>query len=144
LSSEPRRLLWANSSIRGADGRSPVRHQEGGATAAQFPHRFPDFFFRGRVHGAGRVIEKDDPRLNEQGAGDGNALALASAQGDTALSDDGVVALRQFADESVCPGRPGRCLDLAPGSLGASEGDVLREGRAEEEGLLEDHADSVA
>jgi hypothetical protein len=118
-------FLQDKNSIGAADGCSPVRDQEGGATAAEFEHCFPDLFFGGGIYGAGCVIEEYDLGLDEQGAGDGDALALASAQGNTALSDDGVVALGQFADKPVGLGGSGGCLDLVSGSQGASEGDIL-------------------
>ena len=107
-------FLHDKNLIGAADGGSPVRHQECRATAAQFPHRFPDFFFGGGIYGAGRVIEEYDLGLDEQGAGNSDALALASAEGNAALADDGVVALGQFADESVGSSASGRCFDLFP------------------------------
>ena len=49
------------------------------------------------VDGAGGVVEDQDRRVDEQGPGDGDALALAAREGVAPLADHGVVAVGQLA-----------------------------------------------
>ena len=65
------------------------------------------------VDGAGGVVEHQDRRVDEQGAGDGDALALAARQGVAALADDGVVALGQLPDELVGARRHARAASTS-------------------------------
>ena len=66
----------------------------------------------GRVDRGGGVVEDQDPRIGEQGAGDRHPLALAAGEGQAALADAGVVAVGQFADEGVGLGEARRRFDL--------------------------------
>ena len=43
----------------------------------------------------GRLVEDQDPRLGEQGAGEGDELALAGRELDAALADLGLDPVRQ-------------------------------------------------
>ena len=47
------------------------------------------------VHAAGRVVEDQDARVHQQGAGDGDALLLPAGERGAALADRRVVALRE-------------------------------------------------
>ena len=49
--------------------------------------RLLDQVFSLCVDAAGGVIEDEDTRVNEQGAGDGDALLLPARQGHAALAD---------------------------------------------------------
>ena len=51
------------------------------------------------VEGGGGLVEEQDRRVLQDGAGDGDALALAAGERHAALADHGGVALRQGADE---------------------------------------------
>ncbi len=64
------------------------------------------------VDGAGGVVEHEDRRVDEQRAGDGDALALAARERVAPLADDGVVAVGELHDEVVGVGRLGRGHDL--------------------------------
>ena len=66
----------------------------------------------GRVDRGGGVVEDQDPRVGEQGAGDRDPLALAAGEGQAALADPGLVAVGQLADEAVGLGPPRRRFDL--------------------------------
>jgi hypothetical protein len=48
------------------------------------------------VERRGRLVEQQDRRVAQDGAGDRDALALAARQHDAALADRRVVALRQL------------------------------------------------
>ena len=64
------------------------------------------------VQRAGRLVEQQDRRILQDGPRNGDALALAAGQPGAALAEEGVVALRQFRDELVGHGRPGRGLEF--------------------------------
>ena len=53
------------------------------------------------VQGAGRLVEDQDRRVAQDGAGDGEALLLAAGEAVAALADDGVVAVGQRGDVVV-------------------------------------------
>ncbi len=65
-------------------GRAAFEHALDGAL---------DLVFGGAVDGAGRVVEDQDARVGEQGAGDGDALALAAGERHPALADHRLVAV---------------------------------------------------
>ena len=88
-----------------ADRRQPVRDHERGAAGQQRPERVVDVLLDLHVDRAGRVVEDEDRRVGQQGAGDRDPLALASGQVVAALADDGVVAIGQVVDELVGVGR---------------------------------------
>ena len=73
--------------------------------------------------------------------GEADQLALPGGDAAAALVDVGVVAVGEFHDEGVGAHGPGRVLDLLARGLGPAQGDVVRHGAAEQEGLLGDHDD---
>ena len=54
------------------------------------------------------------PRVDQEGPRDGDALLLASGEGDSALADLGIVALVEAHDEVVGLGGLGRLDDIGP------------------------------
>src|SRR5205085_11857530 len=100
--------------------------------------------FGGGVQRGGRLIEDEDGRVADHGAGNRHALALAPREGLTALADDGLVALGQAHDELVRVGGPGRGDDLLHGGLGPPVGDILADGGPKEHRLLRHDADAGA
>ena len=77
------------------------------------------------VEARGRLVQDQDRRVGQEGAGDRHPLALAAGQLDAALADQGGVALRQARDEVVGVGEPRRRLDLRLRRAGPAVGDVL-------------------
>ena len=63
--------------------------------------------------------------LTQQGAGDGDALALAAGQGVAPLAHDRVVAVGELADELVGAGGPGGGLDVGEIGHRLAVGDVV-------------------
>ena len=97
-----------------------------------------------RIDGGGRVVEDQDPRVDRERARDRQPLALAAREPDPALADHRVVAVRQLLDEFVRLREPRDPLDLGVVEVGRAEGDVLPDGRGEQERILRDDADGVA
>ena len=60
-----------------------------------------DLVLGGGVDGAGGIIQDQDARVGQEGACDGQALALSAGEGDAALADDGLIAFFEFVDEII-------------------------------------------
>jgi len=70
---------------------------------ANLPHVVLNDLFRFVVERAGGFVENQDARVGDQGAGDGDALALSARQACAVFSDFSVVAFRQFTMNSCAP-----------------------------------------
>ena len=68
------------------------------------------------VQGAGGLVQQQDRRVADQGAGDGQALALAAGEGAAALAQRRVEALRQGVEEGLGLGRARRRRGPPPGA----------------------------
>jgi hypothetical protein len=69
--------------------------------AHQVVERFLDFLLGRRVDRRGRLVEDQDARVDEQRAGDRDALPFAAGERLAAFADQRVVAVRQAQDEFV-------------------------------------------
>ncbi len=105
-------------------------------------HRPRDPRLGRRVERAGGLVEDQDRRVLQQGAGDRQALPLTAGEGRAALADDGVVALRLTDDELVRVGQAAGALDLLVGRLRPADPQVLADRAVEQHALLEHHADA--
>ena len=121
-----------------------MRDHDGGSAFHQSVERLEHQLFGRRVEPRGRFIEDQDRRVADDGAGDGDALALAAGERHAALADHRVVAFRHPLDEFVRVGEPGRADDLIAGGFGFAVGDVLPDRRVEENRLLQDETDLLA
>jgi len=83
------------------------------------------------VDGGGRVVEDEDLRPLEQGAGDAQALLLASGDIGAALLDAGVVAVGELPDELVGLGELAGADELGVGGVGVAPAQVLLDGAGE-------------
>src|SRR6185312_3074292 len=90
------------------DGREAVGDYEGGAAGHRLAQAGFDRRLGGRVDRGGGVVEDQDPGVGQDRPGDRNPLPLAAGEGEAALADPGLVAVRQLADEAVGLGQPGR------------------------------------
>ena len=77
---------------------------EGGAALHQVAEAGLDHGLGFGVQGAGGLVEDEDARVGKDGAGDGEALALAAGELDAALADDSVVLLGEAFGEFVYAG----------------------------------------
>jgi uncharacterized protein (UPF0261 family) len=66
----------------------------------------------------GRLVEDQDARVDQQGAGDRDALAFAAGKALAAFADQRVVAVRQAQDELVGMGGAGGGDDFLARRLG--------------------------
>ena len=66
--------------IRIADGGEAVGDDKTGASLHEAQQGFLDSRFGARVHAGGGFVEDEDARVSEDGAGDGEQLALSLAE----------------------------------------------------------------
>ena len=121
-------------------GEEPLGNDKGGAPLHERVQRLLNEVFRFGVHTAGGIVQNEDARVGQQGAGDGHPLLLPAAQGYAALADHRLVPVGGAHDEVVgAGGFGGRDYIFHLGS-GAAVGDIFGDGVAEQERILQDHA----
>src|SRR5665811_639412 len=81
-----------------------IRDSDYGAVLHQVGQRLLYQHFALRVQMAGGFVENQDGRVLEQGARDGEALALSAGELDAAVANRGFVAFRKAHDEFVGEG----------------------------------------
>ena len=96
------------------------------------------------VERGGGLVEQQDRRRFEDGAGDRDALLLAAGELQAALAHLGFVALGREADEIVDLREPRRLLDLRVARLPAAVADVVADRVVEQDGVLRHDADRGA
>ena len=89
---------------------------------------------------AGGLVQQDDGRILEEGARNGNALALAARKRVALLADRRVVALRQRHDEFVHSGLFAGRDDLVVRRIELCDAEVIFDAVVEEMRLLRDEA----
>ena len=90
------------------DGGLPVGDDHDGRRLVAGAQGVEDARLHRRVDGAGRVVEDEQPRTPDDGAGQREPLALAAGEGGAALADAGVEPLGQRGDEVVGGGHAQR------------------------------------
>ena len=133
--------LHDHDAVRFAYGRQAVGDDQHGAPRANAAHIVLDDLFRFIIERARRLVENQDARIADQGAGDGDALALAARQARAVLAHHGVVAFGQFANEIVGARQFRHGDDGINGQRRVAQGDVVAHGAVEEDIFLQHHAD---
>ena len=103
-----------------------------GAAPLETLQRVHDRRFGSRIDSARRLVQDEHRAVLQEGAGDGDALALAARELNAAFAHLGVVAPRKPDDELVSVRRVGRRLQFVFGGPGLRVGDVLGDGGREE------------
>ncbi len=121
----------------GADhARQPVRQDERGAPGGEAIDRLLDHRLVFGVDRGQRLVEDQDRRVAQEGAGDRQPLALAARQHDPALADHRLPALRQRRDELVGVGVARRGFELLAVGVGLAETQILFDRAVEQIGVL--------
>ncbi len=127
-----------------ADGAQAVGDDEGGAPGHEAQERFLNVEFGARIDAARGFVQDQDARVGEEGAGDGQQLALALAEIVSLFGDLGLVALRQAADEPVGIGQFGRCSNLFIRGIETAVTDIVDYAAGKEEGVLQHDSQLLA
>ncbi len=93
------------------------------------------------VDGGRRFVHDEDPRIRQQGAGEGNKLLLAGGKTVAALADVGFIAVFKGEDEAIGIHAARGGFDFRVGRIEAAVADVFPNGSAEQVGTLEDDAE---
>ena len=89
------------------------------------------------VEARGGFVEDEDARIGQDGAGDGESLALAAAEFYAALADDGVVSVGKAFGELIDPGDAAGFENLLLAGKRPGECDVLANRAIEEKRVLQ-------
>lgn len=134
-------VLEDGDAVGEVEGGAAVGDEEGGPALHDVLQGLVDLVLDAGVHGGGGVVEDEQPRVGEDRAGEGDALALAAGEGEAVLADLGVVAVGEVPDEAVRLGGAGGGLDLVVRRVGTAVRDVAADRVREEEGVLGDQPD---
>ena len=109
---------------------------DGGAAGHQAVQGVLHDAFGFGVQRGGGLVQDQDRRVLEDGAGDGQALALSAGELGPAVADVRVVALGLLHDEVMGVGDLRGGDDLLPGGSFHAEGDVVENGVVEQDRIL--------
>ena len=127
-----------------ADRGDAMRDEDGGAAAHDIAQMVQDLVFGMRIDAGESIVEDQDSRIADEGAGDCGALLLASGKGDAALTDHRLVAFGKALDVGGDVGGFGGVVDLLVGGGVDSQGNVVTDAIAKQKRLLRDEADTLA
>jgi hypothetical protein len=117
-----------------------VGDDEGGSALHQEVEAALDQGFGLGVERTGGLVQDQDARVGEDGAGDGEPLTLAAGELDAAFADDGFVPVGEALGELVDAGDAAGFEELGFGGVWPGKQDVLANGSIKEEGLLQNDA----
>ena len=137
-------LIEHQNLVGADDGREPVGDDQSGAVFRDAVERILNIALGVAVERGRGLVEKEDRRRLEDGAGDGDTLLFAAGELEAALADFGFVAFRRQPDEAVDLRHPRRLLHLGVGRVPAAVADVVTDGVVEQHRVLRDHADGGA
>src|ERR1017187_7114628 len=133
-------LFEHHNLVRPAYGGKPVRDDDYGAVLHQVGQRLLYQHFALRVQVAGGFVQDQDGRVLEQGARDGEALALSAGEFGAAIANHGLVAFREALDEIVGESGLGGGADGSFRYALAAVGDVVGHGVVEQKRVLRHQA----
>jgi hypothetical protein len=139
-------LVEHDDLVGAADGRDTMGHDDRRSALPSRGEPLQNLLLGMGVDGRQRIVENQDLRLDHECPGDGHALLLSPGQRDAAFAHRRVVAFRELGQVLV-EARGGRGLREASRMAlvtPRAEGNVLRDGRAEEKRLLVDEPDGAA
>ncbi len=136
--------LHHQDAVAGEHGRQPVRDDEGGAVLHQPLERGLYQRLALGVERGRRLVEQEERRLAQDGAGNGDALALAARQRHPTFADRGIELLRQQADELQRMRELGRALDLGIACAGPAETNVVADRGGKDHRVLRHQRDAPA
>lgn len=117
-----------------------MRDEQHRLPAYEIGERGLDLVLRLGVGEGGGLIEDEHRRIDEDRAGDRDALSLPARE-PAVLPEHRVEAVRQGVNLVEHPRRPGRCTDLLFTRAGASEGDVVADADREQLWVLQNEPD---
>ena len=127
--------------VRVFNGRYPLGNQEHGSSLCVFPDGPPQPGVRGEIQGGSAVVQNQNPRLPNQGSGDGQALLLPAGKIPASLFNGKIQALafavHKFFGLSCFQGAP----EFFIGSILSAPEKIVPEGSPEQGSPLRNHTD---
>ena len=121
-----------------------MRNQDRCAALHNAAQAGEDALLRLRVDAGEGIVEDENARVADYGAGDSGALLLSAGKRDAALTDNRVVFVGEAFDVGIEAGDFGGLADLVDVVIREAKGDVAADGFAEEIGVLRNIADGAA
>src|SRR3712207_1622019 len=137
-------VLQNQDEVRAGHGMEIVGNDQGRLPGHEAIQGFLDLRLAPGVEARHRLVQDQDGGVPDDGPGDGDPLSLPPREGVAPLADDGLVALFEIHYEVVGVGRLGGLDNLLRCSVQLPVGDVLLDGGAEEDRVLEDDPDLLA
>ena len=126
------------------DRRQAMRRPDHGPALGDLEQRAVDRGLRGLIERRRRLVQQQHRGIADDGAGNGDALALAARERIAAFADRGVVLLRQAHDVAVDFGLARRLHDLLVARAFLAEPDVFPDRHVEQHVLLEHYRHAPA
>src|SRR5918997_4399727 len=137
-------VLQNQNEVRASHGVEIVGNDQGGLSGHEAIQGFLNLRLALDVEARHRLVQDQDRGVADHGPGDGYPLALPSGEGVAPLADDCLVPIFEVHDELVGVGRFGSLDNLLRSGVQLAVGDVLLDGGAEENRVLEDDPDLLA
>ena len=119
-------------------------NDEGAPSAGNFIQVRLYIAFCCTVQRRGGFVKEEHCRVFEYGAGNCDTLFFATGELQTSLTDTGLIARGQLGNKVVNPGCTGGFVDMLFVSARITVGNVVIDRIVEQNGVLRDHADSIA
>src|SRR5438477_1084354 len=126
-----------------ANGGGAVRNQNRGAALHDSAQAVEDALLGLGVDARERVVEDENARIADNGAGDGGALLLPTGKSDAALADHGVVGFADVLDVAMKTGDVGRFADALLVIFWQTEGDIAANGFARQVSVWRNETDGL-
>ena len=137
-------LLHDDDAVGMAHGAEPMGDHQRGAAGCDLVEGALDRGLGFVVHGCGGLIEDQHRWIFEDGAGQGDPLALTAREPLAPFAHHRVEAVRQGLDEGGRFRQLGRPFDRQAGGLKAAVGDVFGHRAVKQKHLLTHQADAAA
>src|SRR5215217_9750689 len=137
-------VLQNQDEVRASHGVEIVGNDQGRLSGHEAIQSFLDLRLALDVEASHRLVQDQDGGVPDDSPGDSDPLSLAAGEGVSPLADDGLVPIFEVHDEVVGVGCFGGLDNLLRRSVQLSVDDVLLDGGAEEDRVLEDDPDLLA
>src|SRR5215217_4759774 len=137
-------VLQNQDEVRLSHGVEVVGNDQGRLSGHEAIQGFLDLRLALDVEASHRLVQDQDGGAADDGPRYSDPLSLAAREGVAPLADDGLVPIFELHYEVVGVGRFGGLDNLLRGGVQLAIGDVLLDGGAEEDRVLEDDPDLLA
>src|SRR5918995_1153056 len=137
-------VLQNQDEVRPSHGVEIVGNDQGRLPGHEATRGFLDLRLALDVETSHRLVQDQDGGVPDDGPGDGYPLALPSGECVAPLADDGLVPIFELHYEVVGVGCFGGLDNFLRGGVQLAVGDVLLDGGAEKDRVLQDDPDLLA